>query len=207
MRRPTIVELAVVAMVVGFMVYLLFQKPTSRLGPLCMAASRGEVARLLEKKLAKIDEHDGRGRNALCYAACYNRTDVARLLIEKGFDVHDADRDAKTPLHAAASCGGLDVIRSLLENGADVNARDRHSMTPLDCVQSRLLATSQAKADREAQHKGRDRLGRISTQGLRGGHYVFDCQGGQGVAGYQGGRSHSEDSGVKTLIACIALPR
>jgi ankyrin repeat protein len=157
MRRPTIVEVLIVAAIVVLCINLL-QPGTVRVSPLCSAASSGdvdEVERLLDRSLADLNERDGRDRTPLHYAASCGQKDTARLLIEKGADIEARDYWKETPLHAAAACGRIEVVRLLVAGGANVNALGTLAGTPLDNAESHAQWLAERDAESKARHKDR----------------------------------------------------
>jgi ankyrin repeat protein len=154
MRRPTIVELLVVASIVAVLVILL-QPATPRLSPLCVAASKGdvsEVRRLLDSGRANIKEHDGRGRTPLHYAVSYGQTNAVKLLLDKGADADARNYWLQTPLHVAASLGSIEVVRVLVAGGADLNAQGSGGYTPLDEAEFRAARLAETNAELKKCH-------------------------------------------------------
>jgi ankyrin repeat protein len=155
MRRPTIVELLVVASIVTVLVILL-QPVTGRMSPLCLAASKGDVSEvrsLLDNGFADIKEHDGRGRTPLHYAVSYGQANAVKLLLDKGADADARNHWQQTPLHVAASLGNIEVVRVLVVGGADLNSQGSGGYTPLDEAEFRAARLAETNAELKKWHK------------------------------------------------------
>lgn len=112
--------------------------------PLLYAAREGhiEIAQLLLKAGAELDEPDADGVTPLLMAILNDQLPLARVFIERGANVNATDWYGQTPLFAAVDIRNLDVpgptrnngvnreaaldlIHTLLAQGADPNVRTR----------------------------------------------------------------------------------
>ena len=96
----------------------------ARMMPLRRAVYEGylEIAKLLLKKGARVDQAALDGETALHITSHEGNIDLIRLLLEHGAN-HVTQRNCLgTPLHNAVAWGGLEAVRILIAHGADVNA-------------------------------------------------------------------------------------
>ena len=95
--------------------------------PLHLAARYGhlEVAILLIRKGARLDERDCTGATPVHVAACHNHAN----LIEGNLNIKTSN--GSTPLHSAAACGAVEVIDYLLYKKASLTAVDNYGLTAL----------------------------------------------------------------------------
>jgi ankyrin repeat protein len=94
------------------------------LTPLLYAARDGrlDIARMLLKAGANLNEADPNGIRPLLMAIANNHMDVARFAIEQGADVNVVDWYGRTPLWAAVETRNMDVDNGNFENGVDRDA-------------------------------------------------------------------------------------
>jgi ankyrin repeat protein len=103
-------------------------KETDR-SPLIQAAKNGNVQLVNEllNRGANIETHEKSvedGKNALMFAAKFNRTEVVRTLLETGARPNARDTlFHRTPSMYAAVTGNLDMLRLLMDYGADQTMR------------------------------------------------------------------------------------
>lgn len=83
-----------------------------------------EMAELLIKYGAPVNEINNSYTTSLHTAAEYNSKDVAELLIKNGADVNAQGDISQTPLHTAAYHNSKEVAELLIKNGANLNAGD-----------------------------------------------------------------------------------
>ena len=88
--------------------------------PLHVAAryDHHQLAALLIRKGARVDDRDCSGATPLHIAARYDHHQLAELLIRKGARVDDKDCNGFTPLHIAALNGLADTVNVLLQVNA-----------------------------------------------------------------------------------------
>lgn len=154
-KRFTLLDLLVVIAIIGFLIALTLPARTPNNGPVCNAASAGDVIearRLIENGLGNVNERGVMANTPLHRAARHGHKDVAELLIEKGADVNARNDNGETPLHLAARHGSIEVVRLLVSKGADLNAADVRGITPLcyaeDVGQDEIAAWLIAKGGR-----------------------------------------------------------
>jgi len=126
------------------------------LSPLSLAAICGnsELATLLLKYGARVDDRDDCGRTALHFAVDYDdirrlglerkesvnrHISTAEVLLSAGADVNALDTDGASPLYLACQRGETEISNFLLENKADVNTIHSSGETPLYIAVSRQL--------------------------------------------------------------------
>ena len=95
--------------------------------PLHLAAQHGhpEVAILLIRKGARLDERDCTGATPVHVAACHNHADLI------GGNINVKTSNGSTPLHSAAACGAVEIIDYLLYKKASLTAVDNYGLTAL----------------------------------------------------------------------------
>ena len=95
--------------------------------PLHLAARYGhlEVAILLIKKGARLDERDCTGATPVHVAACHNHANLI------GGNLNVKTSNGSTPLHSAAACGAVEIIDYLLYKKASLTATDNYGLTAL----------------------------------------------------------------------------
>ena len=95
--------------------------------PLHLAARYGhlEVAILLIRKGARLDERDCTGAAPVHVAACHNHVNLL------GDNLNIKTSNGSTPLHSAAACGAVEVIDYLLYRKASLTAVDNYGLTAL----------------------------------------------------------------------------
>lgn len=100
---------------------------------LIRGAAEGRVAELKAAldAGADIEAPDGRGTNALGWAALKGHADAIRVLLERGARPEQANSVGWTALAQAAGQGQLAAVRALLEGGADPNVAVDKGTTPL----------------------------------------------------------------------------
>jgi serine/threonine protein kinase len=101
--------------------------------PLFAASEVGcaDVAALMIKKGALIDEPTRSGATPLMIAAERGHREVVVLLLDKGANINAHNRQGLTPLLIALSAHQMSMAELLCQRGADVNLRDRFGRTPL----------------------------------------------------------------------------
>ena len=87
---------------------------------LCTIYNRPEIARLLIKNGASLEEVPGTN-SPLYNAIKHDNNAVAIELINLGANVNCLNRDNQTPLHCAAFRNNIEMVKILLSNGADKN--------------------------------------------------------------------------------------
>ena len=95
--------------------------------PLHLAARYGhlEVAILLIKKGARLDERDCTGATPVHVAACHKHANFI------GGNLNIKTSNGSTPLHSAAACGAVEIIDYLLYKKASLTATDNYGLTAL----------------------------------------------------------------------------
>ena len=95
--------------------------------PLHLAARYGhlEVAILLIRKGARLDERDCTGATPVHVAACHNHANLI------GGNLNIKTSNGSTPLHSAAACGAVEIIDYLLYKKASLTATDNYGLTAL----------------------------------------------------------------------------
>ena len=95
--------------------------------PLHLAARYGhlEVAILLIRKDARLDERDWTGATPVHVAACHNHANLI------GGNLNIKTSNGSTPLHSAAACGAVEIIDYLLYKKASLTATDNYGLTAL----------------------------------------------------------------------------
>lgn len=94
--------------------------------PLMYAAMHGhlEIARMLLKAGAIVDETDNFQSTPLLEASIAGHVETVSLLLEHRADPEKADTFGKTPLMHAAEEGQLAIFNLLIENNANINTKD-----------------------------------------------------------------------------------
>ena len=95
--------------------------------PLHLAARYGhlEVAILLIRKGARLDERDCTGATPVHVASCHNHANLI------GGNLNVKTSNGSTPLHSAAACGAVEIIDYLLYKKASLTATDNYGLTAL----------------------------------------------------------------------------
>ena len=95
--------------------------------PLHLAARYGhlEVARLLIRKGARLDDRDCTGATPVHVASCHNHANLI------GGNLNVTTLNGSTPLHSAAACGAVEIIDYLLYKKASLTATDNYGLTAL----------------------------------------------------------------------------
>jgi len=83
----------------------------------------GEIAEVLIKAGAKVDEQPRGRATALCTAAFLGHKRVVEILLAAGANVNASKEGGWSPLIEASRQGHTDVVRLLLAHGADVNGK------------------------------------------------------------------------------------
>lgn len=98
---------------------------------LCIAANnvRLDIAQLLLKHGANVQEKDGFGETALMIATKANDVDIVRLLLQSGATAEQRREDA---VRHAAQEGRYDVLLLMLEQGLNIEGTNEEGMTALD---------------------------------------------------------------------------
>ena len=95
--------------------------------PLHLAARYGhlEVAILLIRKGARLDDRDCTGATPVHVASCHNHANLI------GGNLNVKTSNGSTPLHSAAACGAVEIIDYLLYKKASLTATDNYGLTAL----------------------------------------------------------------------------
>lgn len=117
-------------------------KGPNGLTPLHIAAISGvmQVADLLLKKGANVDETCDGGLTAIYFAIQNNNGNLVGLLLQRGASLRHANDQGRTPLHWACAVPSdrlegqarLRMVQLLLSRGADRTALDEDGKTPLE---------------------------------------------------------------------------
>lgn len=101
--------------------------------PLHVAALCGnaDVAALLLRRGAKVNDTDKNGFTPLHNAASEGHAQLVNLLLGVGGDINARDGDGATPLYFASKQGHLDVVKCLIRNRARVDQSDNQGNTAL----------------------------------------------------------------------------
>ena len=103
--------------------------------PLHLAARYGhqQMAILLMRKGARLDERDCTGATPIHVVACHNHAGLIFTFSHPniGGDINTKTSNGSTPLHSAASCGAVDVIDYLRYKRANLTAVDDNGLTAL----------------------------------------------------------------------------
>ncbi len=107
--------------------------------PLAMAVGKSgrslQIADMLIKAGANIDQGDAHGKTVLHLAARFGYPRFAAMLIKKGASSDATDKDGQTPLFDAAYSGSGDIVALLLKSGANANATDHEGRTAMHMLQ------------------------------------------------------------------------
>ena len=98
----------------------------------------GEIAELLIKSGADVNETKFDREAPLHWAAHNNSAGVATLLIDSEADVNAKDNKHWTPLHYAAWRNSVEVAKLLINNGAEIKAKTKKGETPLGLVKKNI---------------------------------------------------------------------
>lgn len=115
-------------------VILFLYAPVALAGPLHVAASLGDTARItafLKQSPELANLRDENGATMLHWAVDGNQKAVVELLLAAGAQVDARKRNGVTPLHVAVALNRSDLAQLLLDKGANVNAKDKLGRTPL----------------------------------------------------------------------------
>ena len=103
--------------------------------PLHLAARYGlqEMAILLIRKGARVDDRDCNGATPIHVAACHDQGGLIVLFSHPnvGGDINTKTLNGSTPLHIAAACGAVEVINYILYMNANPSAVDDYGLTAL----------------------------------------------------------------------------
>uniref|UniRef100_A0A8C1XD09 Ankyrin 2a, neuronal n=1 Tax=Cyprinus carpio TaxID=7962 RepID=A0A8C1XD09_CYPCA len=117
------------------MVYDLFFFSFSQSGltPLHLAAQedRVQVAEILVKHEANVDQQTKLGYTPLIVACHYGNVKMVNFLLQNGANVNAKTKNGYTPLHQAAQQGNTHIINVLLQHGAKPNAVTMNGNTAL----------------------------------------------------------------------------
>lgn len=83
-----------------------------------------QIAAILIKAGARLNDQDKLGNAALHYAAEHNQLEILKLLLDVGAGIDEQNHDGMTPLMLAARGGYAEIVRTLLAHGADPNKSD-----------------------------------------------------------------------------------
>jgi len=83
-----------------------------------------QIAAILIKASARLEDRDLLGNTALIYAADHDRLEMVKLLLDVGAQIDGQNKDGMTALMLAAKNGEVEIVRVLLARGADPNKSD-----------------------------------------------------------------------------------
>jgi ankyrin repeat protein len=83
-----------------------------------------QIAAILIKAGARLNDRDKLGNTALHYAAVHDQVEIAKLLLDVGAGIDEQNHDGVTPLMLAAQKGEVEMARTLLARGANANKSD-----------------------------------------------------------------------------------
>uniref|UniRef100_A0A9J7XYT5 Ankyrin 2a, neuronal n=1 Tax=Cyprinus carpio carpio TaxID=630221 RepID=A0A9J7XYT5_CYPCA len=108
-------------------------KQGSGLTPLHLAAQedRVQVAEILVKHEANVDQQTKLGYTPLIVACHYGNVKMVNFLLQNGANVNAKTKNGYTPLHQAAQQGNTHIINVLLQHGAKPNAVTMNGNTAL----------------------------------------------------------------------------
>lgn len=124
-------------------VILFLYAPVALAGPLHMAASLGDTARItafLKESPELANLRDENGATMLHWAVDGNQKAVVEMLLAAGAQVDARKRNGVTPLHVAVALNRSDLAQLLLNKGANVNAKDKLGRTPLLLAKRKSLS-------------------------------------------------------------------
>ena len=90
-----------------------------------------DIALILLKQGASIDQRDGVHRTSLKIAVFTGNEPLVRILLKAGANVENEDKFGERPLHVAVREGSISLVRMLLDFRADPNIKDRRGKTCL----------------------------------------------------------------------------
>jgi len=116
--------------------------------PLHTAAryERGQIARLLLAKGAKINAKSASGDTPLNFAVAYGHGGVTQVLVKNGAAVNEPNHSGMTPLHTAAERGRLSLASYLVRHGARKGVKDNAGKLPADHAREFSVKLSDAVA-------------------------------------------------------------
>lgn len=79
-----------------------------------------------------LDQEDGKGRNALLWAAAKGYTQEVELMLSRGVWADKADAEGKTPLILAAEGGFMELTKIFAERTKNIDARDKAGRSAAD---------------------------------------------------------------------------
>lgn len=107
---------------------------------LAVLSDEAEVAGILLRHGARVDERDYLGLTALHHAAVYGLQETAWTLLTAGADPNAAGgADGRTPLMMAVAAEHTETVQALLQYGADPDRRSAGGVVPLDLSGSLLI--------------------------------------------------------------------
>jgi ankyrin repeat protein len=83
-----------------------------------------QIAAILIKASARLEDRDKLGNTALIYAADHDRLEVVKLLLDCGAQIDAQNKDGMTALMIGAKNGEVEIVRTLLARGANPNKSD-----------------------------------------------------------------------------------
>lgn len=109
------------------------KQPKTNLAALLVAVKHGhtEIAKLLLKNRANVNDRDAAGNSALLSACVTGKTELTQALIEAGAEINISNKSGKTPLIYASRDNQTDILKILLAGGADMHAKDLCERTAL----------------------------------------------------------------------------
>ncbi len=94
-------------------------------------STRSEMAALLLKHGAKVDQIDEEGHTPLFLSVHIGDEESTELLITRGANVNHANKRGATPLGSAVDSRQQAILKKLLDNGANPNQADKQGVTIL----------------------------------------------------------------------------
>ncbi|CAF0957382.1 unnamed protein product [Brachionus calyciflorus] len=101
--------------------------------PLCIACeyNQYEIAELLIKYGADLNQFDYYEQNCLIYACDTGDLNLIKLLVENGADIKKCESNGAYPLHVAINRKNDEICDYLIYQGVEINAIDKMGCTPL----------------------------------------------------------------------------